>query len=274
MFLCFLFVIGHPCVLLGSLRLLLTMSCLTTMMLNVQDCWEDQLTLILMEISRDYNLDSKKLIGTYILRGKKDLSPVTKETYPIPDGLPAPRPTVVPSGPKKKGGRKPKFAEKPDLDGELTRAFMDTLTIPLLKEACKLRKVPMTGSKDKLIERLELYQRNPQDPGAQKKKGGRKKKEQGPEPAHNHALDGKTHSDCDQCQTYGNPDDPQMQEEEFEIADMKEQLQNIVADMNAVPEEVKEDSDDESGWEEYKEPEVDEDPFGDIGYGDELEEEE
>lgn len=261
------------------------MSCLTTMMLNVQDCWEEQLTLILMEIASDHNLDSKQLIGKYILRGQKDLSPVTKETYPIPEGLPAPRPVVAPSvpGPKKKGGRKPKFHEKPNLEGEFTRDFMDSLTIPLLKEACKMRKVPMTGSKDQLIDRLELYQNNPHDPDAQKKKGGRKKKDQGPEPRHNHSLDGETHRDCEQCQTYGNPDDPKMQEEEFEVADMKEQLQSIVADMNKMEieevaeiEEVKDESDDEHDWEEYKEPGVDEDedPLGDIEYGDELEEEE
>ena len=114
-----------------------------------------------------------------------------------------------------------------------------------------MRKVPMSGSKDQLIDRLDLYQKNPNDPATQRRKGGRKKKDQGPEPVHNHKLDGKTHGDCEQCKIYGNPDDPRMQDEEFEITEVKEpvkapepqvtneetdiadQLKNIVNDMNS-----------------------------------------
>ena len=284
------------------------MACLQTMIQNVQDEFEGQLRLILGEIAQEHGLDSKTLIGKYILRGQKDLSPVTLATYPVPEGLPA-VPSQVPAAPKakkvkapkepkpagekKKGGRKPKFSTPPKLDGELTEEFLKDLTIPLLKEACKMRKLPITGGKDVLIDRIQEHQRNPQAP-VEKKKGGRKKKVQNQEPAHNHALDNKTHKDCPQCETYGNPMDPKMQEETFEIAappaapqapvvpeieespeatgpkefdmgedDIDDQLKNIVAQMN----QIEIDSDDEA------DVDAEEDPFGLMDYGDELEEE-
>lgn len=275
------------------------------MIQNVRDEFESQLRMILDEIARDHELDPKTLIGKYILRGQKDLSPVTLDTYPVPEGLPAvpsqvpvppktkPTKPAKPAGEKKKGGRKPKFSTPPDLSGDLTEDFLRDLTIPLLKEACKLRKLPITGGKDVLIDRIQEHQRNPQAP-VEKKKGGRKKKVQIQEPEHNHILDNKTHKDCPQCETYGNPMDPGMQEETFEIApvpavpqspvvpeieepqtvqepkefdmgedDLDEQLKSIVSQMN----QVHMDSDDED------ENDDDEDPFDQMDYGDELEEE-
>lgn len=258
------------------------MSCLESMFQNVRDEFESQLRLILGEIARDHELDAKVLIGKYILRGQKDLSPVTLQTYPVPEGLPA-VPSQVPVPPRtKKGGRKPKFATPPKLDGELTTEFLRDLTIPLLKEACKLRGLPITGGKDVLIDRIQEHQKNPRAP-QDKKKVSRKKKIQIPEPEHNHILDNKTHQDCPQCETYGNPMDPQMQDETFEIApapvphsvspipgpgpqefdmgddDLDNQLKSIVAQMNEV--DLGSDVDD------------DEDPFDHMDYGDELEEE-
>lgn len=277
-------------------------------MLNVRDEFEGQLRLILGEIAQDHQLDSKTLIGKYLLRGQKDLSPLTQSTYPIPEGLPAvPSQIVAPGAPKaprvpgekKKGGRKPKFSTPPKLDGDLTGDFLRDLTIPLLKEACKMRKIPITGGKDILIDRIQEHQKNPQAPG-DKKKGGRKKKLQAPEPEHNHVLDNKTHKDCPQCETYGNPMDPGMQRETFEIAapspvvapqvpeiepaavesseiepvpvepkefemgdeDIDDQLKNIVAQMNQM--EMDSEEEDEND---------DEDPFSQMDYGDDLEEE-
>ena len=190
------------------------------MIMNVQDEFEGQLRLILDEIAHEHKLDPRALVGRYILRGQKDLSPVTQGSYPIPEGLPAaPRaktPTAKAPGEKKKGGRKPKFSTPPELGGDLTEEFLRDLTIPLLKDACKMRKIPITGGKDVLVGRIQEHQKNPNALG-DKKKGGRKKKIRVPEPEHNHALDNNTHKDCPQCETYGNPMDPGMQEETFEI---------------------------------------------------------
>ena len=277
------------------------------MIQNVRDEFESQLRMILDEIARDHDLDPRALIGKYILHGQKDLSPVTLDTYPVPEGLPAvpsqfpvqpmtkkvkPSKPSKPVGEKKKGGRKPKFSTPPDLSGDLTEEYLRDLTIPLLKEACKLRKLPITGGKDVLIDRIQEHQRNPQAPV--EKKGGRKKKVHIQEPEHNHILDNKTHKDCPQCETYGNPMDPHMQEETFEIApapsvpqvpvvpeieepqtvqepkefdmgeeDLDEQLKSIVSQMN----QIHMDSDDED------ENDDDEDPFDHMDYGDDLEEE-
>lgn len=246
------------------------MSCLVAM----QDALEQQLRLILEEVARDHGLDSRALVGKYILRGQKDLSPVTLREYPGAEGLPpqpkarAPRPALG-----RKGGRRPRFSTPPQLDGDLSDEFLRGLTIPLLKEACKLRKLPVTGGKDVLVGRILSYQTDPPGPVKTKKP----KKKQGPgEPEHNHALDSKTHDDCPQCSTYGNPMDPGMQDEEFEVQgglsavpevrrevefemgddDLDAQLGAIVHQMN--------DMDDET-----------EDPLGgDVCYGDVLEEEE
>jgi len=261
------------------------------MMLNVQDCFEQELRLILGDIARDHNLDQRQLIGKYIIRGMPDLSPKTLETYPEalgplgvrkvkqsqkPPEIPEPRVTKAAKAAKKKGGRKPKFQEKPNLEGELTEEYLQGLTIPLIKEACKMRKIAISGGKDVLIKRFLEYQSNPE---AHKppRKGGRKKKSQDPEPHHNHTLDDKTHADCDQCKVYGNPMDPTMAEEEFEVdQDIQNQLKEIVGKMNATtldePKETEDidASDDESGWEEYQEPQEDEDPLGAMEYGDEL----
>jgi hypothetical protein len=241
------------------------MSCLVAM----QDALEQQLRLILEEVARDHGLDARALVGKYILRGQKDLSPVTLGEYPEAQGLP-PRP----QGPRK-GGRKPRFSTPPRLDGDLSEEFLRGLTIPLLKEACKMRKLAITGGKDVLVGRILGHQTDPQAPVRPKKP---KKKTGAPEPEHNHVLDDKTHGDCPQCATYGNPMDPGMQNEEFEVQnglsapvpvrgeqdfemgddDLDAQLGAIVNQMNGM------DMDDET-----------EDPLdGDVGYGDVLEEEE
>lgn len=281
------------------------MACLQNLMLNVRHEFEYQLRAILEDIAQEHKLDHRVLIGKYILRGEKDLSPVTLATYPVPEGLPAvpehpdPQEPKVPKEPKKvpkvprapaekkKGGRKPRFSTPPNLDGELTVEFLQSLTIPILKKACKMRKLPITGGKDVLIDRIQEHQRNPQAPV--EKKGGRKKKVQVQEPGHNHVLDNQTHKDCPQCETYGNPMDPKMQEETFEIAatptvsnvpeieeihepkefdmgeeDIDDQLKKIVAQMNqmGVESDGEEEVDDD-----------DEDPFDHMDYGEELEEE-
>ena len=270
-----------------------TMSCLHDLMLNVRHEVEHQLRAILEDIAREHHLDSRALVGKYILHGENDLSPVTLQTYPqaqtkpqvqvqVPEGLPQ-VPKIQTNG-KKKGGRKPKFSTPPKLDGELTEEFLQGLTIPLLKDACKMRKLPITGGKDVLIERIQEHQRNPHAPVG-RNKGGRKKKVPDQEPVHNHVLDNETHKDCPQCETYGNPMDPKMQDETFEIAastpgpvvshtapepkefdmgdeNIDNQLKNIVAQMNQI--EIEDEPEDE--------PE-DEDPFDQVDYGDELEEE-
>ena len=178
------------------------------------------MTLILREIAREHKLDSRALVGRYVLRGQKDLSPVTLQTYPVPEGLPmAPAPVAPVAralGGKNKGGRKPRFSTPPKLDGELAESFLRTLTNPLLQEACKMRQIAVTGGKDVLVGRILKYQEDPQG-HKPPRKGGRKKKEQGQEPQHNHALDDRTHGDCPQCETYGNPLDPGMQQEEFQV---------------------------------------------------------
>ena len=263
------------------------------------------MTLILQEVARDHGLNSRALVGKYVLRGQKELSPVTLKTYPaahappLPEGIPSvPVAPVVSKG--KKGGRKPKFSTPPPLDGTLTRSFMEGLTIPLLKEACKMCKVAITGSKDTLIDRMLSYQ---SDPGAHQppRKGGRKKKVQFSEPTHNHPLDSHTHPDCEQCKAYGNPMDPGMQEEVFEVThdapvapevpkspvapevpkspeapdssefeiddgDIEDQLKAIVAQMNTTCLDGDDLSDVESDV-------CDDDPFDQMDYGDDLEEE-
>jgi len=195
-----------------------TMSSLHTMMLNVQDLWDQQLRLILTEIARDHQLDQRQLVGKYIPRTLEACpeaqKPLAQESQKPPE-IPEPRVAQAPP-PRKKGGRKPKFQEKPNLEGELTEEYLRGLTIPLIKEACKMRKIAMGGGKSALIKRFMEYQENP---GAHRapRKGGRKKKSQEPEPCHNHSLDGKIHGNCQQCKIYGNPNDPNMEEEEFEI---------------------------------------------------------
>ena len=160
--------------------------------------------------------------------------------------------------------------------------FLQTLTIPLLKKACKMRNIPVTGGKDILINRIHEYQVNPQPIPDKKNKIHRRSRDE--EPQHNHVLDNKTHDDCPQCNIYGNPMDPNMHEETFEITeteekhklpenttiefemgedDLDEQLKNIVSNMN------------ETGIESDEEDiESDEDPFENMDYGEELEEEE
>lgn len=273
-----------------------TMSCLTMLMQGVQDCFDSHLRTILTEIAEDNKLDTRALLGKYLYRGMPDLSPLTKETYQVPEGpveIPMPRPQARPA-PKKKGGRKPKFSTPPDLSGDLTREFLEGLTIPLIKEACKMRKIPVGGGKDELIKRFMEYMENP-DAHKITKKGGRKKKDQPPEPKHNHELDDKTHTDCEQCQLYGNPMDPCMQEEEFEIArsekpketkeieepeeieeddtdSIENQLKNIISTMNTV--DLDKDKGDEWDESEYVEPDDNEDPLDAMDYGDDLDFEE
>ena len=264
------------------------------MIQNVQDEFEQQLRLILGEIAQEHGLDQKQLLGKYIFRGQKDLSPVTLQTYPVPEGLPVVPPVAQApvAQEKKKGGRKPRFTTAPNLEGDLTEEFLKGLTIPLLKEACKMRRVAITGSKDTLIGRLLEYQKNPEAHQAPRK-GGRKKKAAAPEPAHNHPLDQETHPDCEQCKTYGNPMDPHMREEVFEVTrdsteaapmeapteappvaqepqefemddgDIDEQLKAIVANMNQI----------EIGSDDEADVDAAEDPFGLVDYGEELDEE-
>jgi hypothetical protein len=266
------------------------------LMQGVQDCFDDHLRTILTEIAEDNKLDTRPLLGKYLYRGLPDLSPLTKQTYQVPEGpleIPEPRPLVAP---KKKGGRKPKFSTPPDLAGDLTREFLEGLTIPLIKEACKMRKIAVSGGKDDLIKRFMDYMENPE---AHKvtKKGGRRKKDQPPEPKHNHELDDKTHSDCEQCQMYGNPMDPIMQEEEFEIArsekpketketeeteeteedeteSIENQLKNIISTMNNVDLDKDKANGDEWDESEYVEPDDNEDPLDAMDYGDDLDFEE
>jgi hypothetical protein len=103
-----------------------------------------------------------------------------------------------------------------------------------------------------------------------------------PEPQHNHSLDSQTHPDCEQCKTYGNPMDPQMAEEEFEVShDIQSQLQDIVSKMNAStlsdpipPPAEDQEQEQEQDWEEYEEPPEDDDPLDSMEYGDDLELEE
>ena len=280
---------------------------------QVQDSFDCHLRHMLSEIAIDHGLDSKVLLGKYIYHGMSDLSPVTKAEYKVPDHPPViPKPRLV-TGIKKKGGRKPKFSTPPTLSGELSETYLTGLTIPYLKEACKMRKIPISGGKDQLIERFLAFQKNPE---AHKpaKKGGRKKKDQPPEPKHNHPLDDKTHAGCEQCKEYGNPMDPTMEEEEFEVTtieapvvvnnwvikppegtgapevvegpgeieaveeideDIHDQLRSIVSKMNEV--EIDETKDTTgTAWESvYEEPDKDdEDPLQDMEFGDDDEEEE
>ena len=253
------------------------------MMMNVQDLWDGQMRHILEEIARDHNLDSHKLIGKYVLNNMPNLSPVTLQTYPEaqkPWAQESQKPPEIPEpriAPKKKGGRKPKFQEKPNLEGELTEDYLHTLTIPLIKEACKMRRIAISGGKDVLIKRFLDYQENPES-HRPSRKGGRKKKAQEPEPMHNHNLDDKTHDGCDHCKIYGNPMDPRMADEEFEVEQehIQNQLKDIIGKMDdpptcQEPEECPEPSDNEAEWEEYQEPQdEDENPFDAVEYGDDL----
>lgn len=291
---------------------------LSSLMDSIHELCEDHVSSILHDIALEYNLNYAILIGKYVKKGQKDLSPVTRETYKIaqspspPLEIPKPRvvtdaikgqkdPSPVISKPhvvvkekkeRKKGGRKPKFANKPTLDGTLSDSLLKDLTIPLLKDACRMRKIPISGSKDDLIDRIKRYQTNP-DTFKIVKGGGRKKKDMAPEPVHNHELDSHIHSDCEQCRIYGNPMAPDTQEEEFIVEthnvsdtpvknieenesdeenseeEINKQLKNILSSYKT----DEEDEEDEENWEEYKEPDDGDGDYG-INYGDELEEEE
>jgi hypothetical protein len=248
---------------------------MTHVLANIRDDVEEGLRSILANIAQDYNLNEKELIQKYIYKDIPDLSPVSKAAYqPQPPEIPKPRQAPVAPTQPKKGGRKPKFQDKPDIQAttQLQDELLNQLTIPLLKEACKNRGITQGGSKAGLVKRLQDH-RDGKLPQVRQPAKKAKKDKRAQEPQHNHPLDDETHPDCEQCKMYGNPADPKMQEEEFEIApaqetDMEDELAKIVAGMTAI--EPQEDND-ENNWEDYQEPQEDENPYDCMEYGDVLE---
>jgi len=271
---------------------------MTQVLANIRDDVEEGLRSILANIAHDHNLNEKELLQKYLYKDIPDLSPVSKQEYqPHPPEIPAPRPKAeAPQAPKKRGGRKPKFQEKPDLQAtaQLTDQLLDQLTIPLLKEACKNRAITQGGSKAALVKRLQDH-RDGKLPQVRQPAKKAKKAKRAEEPQHNHPLDDQTHPDCDQCKIYGNPADPKMQEEEFEVAppeepaapaqepqetqetEMQDELAKIIQGMNDLTttgpqgDEYGEPPEDEGDNWDYEEPDDEgEDPLGCMEYGDVL----
>ena len=196
---------------------------------GVRDEFEGFLRDLLGRVAQDYQLKEQELVARYLTSHDPHRSPVSQalvESLPVVSKPVVPRFVVVGPQEAKKRGRKPAPGiESLDLSRNLTAEEILGLTIPTLKAVCKHHGLKITGSRPELVGRLEAWQANPDDPLLKKKKGGRAKRVPGPkEPEHSHPVDDQIHTDCEQCQAYGNPLAPEQSREEFEVAPSSEAI--------------------------------------------------
>ena len=190
---------------------------------GVRDEFEGFCRDLLGRVAQDYQLKEQELVARYLTSVAPQQSPVSLalvQSLPVVSKPVVPRFVVLGPQEAKKRGRKPAPGiESLDLSRNLTAEEILGLTIPTLKAVCKHHGLKITGSRPELVGRLEAWQANPDDPLLKKKKGGRAKRVPGPkEPEHSHPVDDQLHSDCEQCQAYGNPLAPEQSREEFEVA--------------------------------------------------------
>ena len=199
---------------------------------GVRDEFEGFIRGLLGSIARDYQLKEQELVTRYLTSQEPQRSPVSQALVqslaPRPPPAAPPLFVVVPhpsEGAKKRGRKPAPGIEALDLSRNLTVDEISACTIPTLKAVCKHHGLKITGSRPELVGRLESWQANPDDPLLKKKKGGRAKRVPGPkEPEHSHPMDDKIHTDCAQCQAYGNPLAPEHSREVFEVAPQDEVL--------------------------------------------------
>jgi len=133
---------------------------------------------LLGRVAKDYSLDSTGLVNKY-------------------GCVPASRP---------RGRRPGPLFDSLDMTLPLSEQVLKTLSIPTLKKVCRHFSLKVTGSRGDLLNRVCVYQVNPQDPMFTKKQHNRPRRNARiPEPVHDHAPDDGNHPDCPQCILYGNP---------------------------------------------------------------------
>ena len=213
MFRCFVCGRGHLC---------FTMS--HPAFLNLVGVLEEYSRSLVSRIARDYDLKECDLVDRYVVPdfcgAPESLSPTSLRRYH------SAAPSLVAAATTPKRGRKrAPGVESLDLTRPQTEEDIRGLTIPSLKELCKIKGLKITGSRPELIARFLSWQENPDQDDLKPKKGGRKKqRSKVPETSHNHPLDGEHHGDCPECDAHGNP--MAATQQEFEIAP--------VADLDAI----------------------------------------
>ena len=217
---------------------------------GIRDEFEGVFRSLLERVAGDYGLDSRELIGRYIVADLHEykftvgaaspttqrmldaLPPVQSQEAPVVPPVQSSSASGTDSQTVSKRGRKPgPGIESVDLSRSITRAQLDVLTIPTLKDICRQRGVKITGSKPELIERILSNQSDPSQ-GVRKKKGGRKKSVKSDEPVHSHVMDGGEHPDCEAC-SHGNP--LVSVPVEFEIAPVEPQSPVVAQAVEEVP---------------------------------------
>jgi len=192
---------------------------------------------LLSSVAHDYSLSEQELVHRYLSLeftegGKGAASPVTlslveRATHPatsapapapqVPTNVsPVPAPVTAAVAPKKARGRKKAPGiEALDLSKPLSLAEIESLTIPSLKDLCKVKGLKLTGSRPELVGRIMAWQADPNAAGLKPRQGGKKKREAPAPTVHNHPLDAQVHADCSECAAHGNPLSGMMQE--FEV---------------------------------------------------------
>ena len=204
--------------------------------LNLLDGLEGYARDLLSRVSRDYDLKEQELLDRYVLADfggpPESMSPTSLSKYRAAQPSPVARATV-PAG---RRGRKPAPGlDSLDLSRPQTESDLAGLTIPSLKELCKLKGLKVTGSRPDLISRFMSWQSDPDQADLKPKRGGRKKqRESTPETAHNHPLDGEHHRDCPECDAHGNPLTGKIQD--FEVAPPvgDKALDDLIASMESM----------------------------------------
>ncbi len=185
---------------------------------------------LLSSVAHDYSLSEQELVHRYLSLeftegGKGAASPVTlslveRATHRA-TSAPAPAPKVptnvspVPAPKKARGRKKAPGIEALDLSKPLSLAEIESLTIPNLKELCRVKGLKLTGSRPELVGRIMAWQADPNAAGLKPRQGGKKKRDAPAPTVHNHPLDAQVHADCSECAAHGNPLSGMMQE--FEV---------------------------------------------------------
>jgi hypothetical protein len=175
--------------------------------LEMESMLYDQIHKLLGKIASDYNLDHGLLVDTYLIepRGK---SPPPQYIYAASDGSVA---AECPGAPVK--APKPKKAKKAKSDSESDDREGKCTSLTAKGTPCK-NKAFGGGCTCRVHTAKEGAEAK--EPKVKAKRGRKSKAKK--EPEHNHALDELAGSDCELCETHGNPMEG---EQEFEIAPVR-----------------------------------------------------
>jgi len=133
----------------------MAMESLSSLMAGVQDELEGYLTGVLVQVGRDYNLDSQELVNRYIVPCRP-MSPVSIQ---VVQSLPVvPRVKKVPAPPgvdgKKRGRRAGPGLDSLDLTGSLDAAALAKVSLPVLRQVCGHFHLKIGGNRDQVVARI------------------------------------------------------------------------------------------------------------------------